>query len=530
MRFEHSCHRHGCFCVWERFGNIRVMNKLKEILKNKRLWETLYAFLMVAILITCILPLLRLTKYSVPYYDDYGYTLPVWVAYKWGGFHLKSAVIGSLQNVIRLRYTWQGTYTSIFFMGLCPMIFGEEYYRFGTMFLVLILAVALFVFIHTVTKYCFGAKRRNALGIEAGIAILVFLFVYSAQQAFFWFNGGIHYVGMLSFALLFLSLVIRTLNESRHYLEIVFTVCSTIVAFFIAGGNFITLLQVGIVLVTLFLVALVKRTPTVKRMIPIVVTYFLGFGISVSAPGNAVRAASFTGLGLPPVKAILMSFPTALIFAKKFLDWRTLLVLAMLLPILWSIAGDAVENEKPKFLFSYTLPGFVVLALWSVCFYASCFTPELYAAGGNAVSRSINIMKMVFQLLLVMNMAYALVLVRKYTKANFAISPIVIVICAIPWIMAWNHFFRISPDPIGQYSAFGAKLYLESGQAQQFHAEYEQRIARLKSPGADVVFEPYSIKPWFLIWKDLSDNPNDEPNRFMSNYYGKESVVVKAAE
>lgn len=505
-----------------------LLGKMRVLIRNKKLWESMYAVLMGAILVTCVLPLFKLTRYAIPYYDDYAFVKPVWVEYMLGGYTFKAAIMGSLKHTILEYFTWQGTFSSTFLAGLMPLLFGEQYYYLGPRFVIMLLGFAILLFCFIVARVFFHASMRNGVGIAFGAGILVFLFVYSAQQAFFWYTGGLVYVGTFAFALLFLTLLIWLVCRKHSKIgEIVLILASAIYGFFMAAGNYVTALQMAILLVTLLALGIVLRDRRMLLLIPATVSYSVGFVLSVMAPGNAKRAVSFAGMGLDPVSAILTSFSQAIIFSKKFLDWRTLLVLLMLLPIMWSLAGEGAKKDTEN---KYKLSHFCILLIWSICYYASCFTPELYAAGGNMVARSINIMKMTFQLLLLLNLEYVLVLIRKIIKAEFSISPIVIMICAIPWVMAWNYFFRISPDPIGQYSAFGAKFYLESGQAQQFHAEYERRIAQLKSPGADVVFEPYSIKPWFLIWKDLSDNPNDEPNRFMSNYYGKESVVVKAVE
>ena len=43
---------------------------------------------------------------------------------------------------------------------------------------------------------------------------------------------------------------------------------------------------------------------------------------------------------------------------------------------------------------------------------------------------------------------------------------------------------------------------------------------------AVVVFEPYSVRPWFLIWKDISGDPMAEENQSIKAYYGKTSVIA----
>ena len=102
--------------------------------------------------------------------------------------------------------------------------------------------------------------------------------------------------------------------------------------------------------------------------------------------------------------------------------------------------------------------------------------------------------------------------------------PWYVLIC---WFLVWSFFFKISPDRIGQYSAYGAHYYLTSGEAKTFHEEYEERLRLLHSEQADVVLKQYSIRPWFLGWKDLTDDPNAEENKAISTYYGKRSVITE---
>ena len=94
------------------------------------------------------------------------------------------------------------------------------------------------------------------------------------------------------------------------------------------------------------------------------------------------------------------------------------------------------------------------------------------------------------------------------------------------WLLVWCFFYNISPDRIGQYSAYGAHYYLTSGEAKAFHEQYDNRLALLRSDQSDIVFEPYSVRPWFLIWKNISDDPMAEENQSIKAYYGKTSVIA----
>ena len=167
-------------------------------------------------LAVALIPLLLLTKYAIPFFDDYGYSAPVWIHYMLGGFNLKGVVSGSIENAVNMWHTWQGTYSSIFFMGLNPMIFGEQYYVIGPVFLILNLVLSMFVFTFVSCKVFLKKSGLPVLGMFAGVTLFIILFLYSPQQGFYWFNGGIHYVGMFSFELYFLS-VLMLLAKGKFF-------------------------------------------------------------------------------------------------------------------------------------------------------------------------------------------------------------------------------------------------------------------------------------------------------------------------
>ena len=68
---------------------------------------------------------------------------------------------------------------------------------------------------------------------------------------------------------------------------------------------------------------------------------------------------------------------------------------------------------------------------------------------------------------------------------------------------------------------------MHTGEAYNFYQEYLKRVEILKSSEPDVVLSPYHYRPWLLCMGDLSDDPDNEANRAVANWYGKSSVVVK---
>ena len=266
--------------------------------------EILLAAGCLGLLLLTLIPLFRLTVYAVPYYDDYNFGRFARAAMeqeqsKW------AAISGALDCSRTQWYAWQGTYSSIFFMTLMPAIWGEQYYFLGPVFILLLLFAGTMLFTGTILRKVLELDRWNSLVIQAVITAAVFMFIYSAQSGFYWYNGGIHYVGMHGFALLFLSAAICLERaEGRTSTGLLFT-ATVLLAMITAGSNFITALQGLVSLLSILLVSVVlERRKKGLWLLSATLVYIIGFGLNVAAPGNSVRARSYEGWGYGPLEAI----------------------------------------------------------------------------------------------------------------------------------------------------------------------------------------------------------------------------------
>ena len=534
----------------------------------------IYAIILTLALIASLIPLYLLTKYAIPYFDDYGYGRAVWQDYRWGNYHLKAAVMGSIKNTILMWHTWQGTYSSIFLMGLVPIIFGEQYYILGPIFLISVFAISLFVFTGVISKKYLKTDFFTTLALQSGITLMLTIVLYSPQQGFYWYNGGVHYVGMFSFELLYLSLMILLLHglngfkklapdDPDRYLSsnspkkkipriillVTGVLLSTFLGFFLAGANFVTVLQIPILLVSLGIIAVIKKQKGILLWIPSLIAYAVGMYLNVSAPGNAARQGYYPDAP-GPLKAVLLSFPESFKFMGKFVNLRTCLLFLLLVPVFWDLAGK-LYRKKIRF----SLPGLLVFALWAECVYAASFTPGLYGTGRIDLDRMINVNQLTFLLLLTAVVCYGAVAVRGIIfdrlakKGKFIPEEEIIragqtpnkdeniktgtkylqipLILLAAWCCAMFLTYHYSPNRAGHFSSYGAYYYLKTNEAKAFYNEYKLRLALLKTNEREIVFKPYTVKPWFLIWEDLSSDPSAQQNRCMAEYYGKSSVRVE---
>lgn len=490
---------------------------MKDKLKRLATWRPspmVYACAAVMFLALLLVPLLRLTEYAVPWYDDY-----VYGRFAKEAMAKNATIINALKGTwecIRISWhAWQGTYSSIFFMTLMPGIWGEEYYKLGPIFLIIFITVCVGLLAYTILRRVLKTDLQHALGIAAVSAALVVVMIHTAQEGFYWYNGGIHYVGMHGFCMLMVTFAVQVLCADRRRGRYLFAVATLVVAFITAGGNLVTALQGLLVLISIVAYGFWKRREQVYCLFPATATYVGGFYLNVSAPGNDKRAKSFEGWGLSPEDSIIGSFMEAAEYAWEFTGWMTLLFLALMMPIVWHMV-KRVE-------YSFEFPGLVTA--WSVCLYATGFTPSLYSLGHAGLDRTLNAVKLTWQILLILNLVYWCgwfskrkeqfrgLMCRWWCYGLIALAALVV--------------FHTEPNQAGSFSSYGAYYYIHTGEAYNFYQEYLKRVAILKSDRETVVLEPYFWRPWFLCLGDLSDNPDDESNTALASWYDKEMVICR---
>lgn len=500
------------------------MKASKETLKNILKWKpTTKAVAIVAMTVLALLliPLVRVAFYSVPWYDDYGYAQYV------KNFLVQEASFSSmwegLMYCVKTQwYAWQGTYSSMFFMALMPGLWGDDKYFIGPLLLIALLLVAIFVFVKVVIRDVLHADWASCVALQAITAIMVIELIHVPQHGFYWYNAGIHYVGMHSVLLFWLAMSIRLIQTKRLPARIVLAAGTVLGASIVAGSNYVTSLQGILLMLSIVGVACViykKDSVRLLWLLPSLAMYLFGFYKNVSAPGNQVRAGHYVGWGLSPVQAVLQSFVEAANNLGEFTGWITIAIMVLIAPVIWQMVG--------KLSFTFRMPG--LLLLWSVCLYATGFTPSLYSMGNEGLARTLNAVKITYQLLLLANEIYWLGWLRKaLEKKEKAVAS-----GKIGW---WFYpvmgvlmlgIFLVDTDRTGTYSSWAAYYYIHNGECYNFYHQYLDRVEKIKTGGSTVEITPYTWRPWIVCMGDLEEDPNSEPNRFMAQWYGKEAIICK---
>lgn len=497
-----------------------VREKGKKILQ----WQPsapLVAILATGLLVILLVPLLWLALYATPWYDDYNYG-----RFAKGFFEAEPNIIGAVKGALYCMktqwYAWQGTFSSIFFMSLMPAMWGGDTYFLGPVCLIFLLVSAVFVLTKVLVRDVLQADKWSCLTMQAALSALLVERMYTAQEGIYWYNAGIHYVGMHSFLLMLIGICVSLLKAKKKLVAGLLVVAGMFCALLVSGANYVTALQSGVILFTFLVVGFFFSGKKILLLLPSMMVFGVGFYYNVTAPGNHVRSEALGNIGKSPVYAVVSSFGEALRHVGEFTDWFTVALIILLVPVIWSMVGQS------SFSFRYPL----LVLLWSVCLYATGFTPSLYTMGHGGVARTLNAVKITYQLLLVLNVAYLLGWLQKKlpekgkkiialtSKAGYY-AGMCLVLFAI---------FAVEPNKAGTYSSYGAFHYLCTGEAYRYHSEYLERVERLCGEEEDVVLQPLQNTPWLLCRGDLSENAEAGQNRAIASWYEKNSVVVKVSD
>ena len=488
-------------------------------LQDKRL-----AVLMVLTYLALILPIIYVGKWNAPQLDDFGYTVKTHAAWQetHNVFAVLKAAVAQAQDSYR---TWQGTFSSIFLMALSPHIYNYRGYKLVPAMIIAGMTPACLMLARTLLKDCLHKKNMEWISLGAIASILTIEKIYTIPSGLTWYNAAVHYMFMHSVMILLLCSIVRLVQVKIMWKKIVYLILSVLFAVGTGGTNYATSVM-GILLAaaTCGILFLYEKRRAFISLIPLAVT-LLCFLLNITAPGNAIRADNYVGWGKPALQSILLSFGSAASYSVKWMDVFTALVLVMLIPVFWHIFGK--ENGESGFRFP--LPGLVLL--YSFCILASGFTSSWYSLGHSGLSRLLNVVRMSYQLLLIINEGYFIGWLRRVLgekgRKDFTLHLSGFLILAI---LMWGsvHFHH---NPLGTFTTFSAYYYIRVPQAAWYYNEYMERREILEtSAGQNVLLIPYQNKPWLFFIEDITEDPDDWRNSGVSRYYSLSSVRLMTEE
>lgn len=506
-------------------------------MKNKR--ENKIAGVMLLLLFSGLFPILFLGRFSHPTGDDYYYCADTFLTWTETG-NLVSTLQKAAQGVQLEYHQWQGTYSALFLMHLSPHIFGDFWYRMVPVFVVGLLLGGIFYLCVQVNDWLTGCKGRQGtpemICFAAVISLFCIEFVPSCGETFYWYNGAMYYTGFMGGTLFFLGLLLKWLRKGGR-LRIGFLL---LLAFFLAGGNYVTLLPCLLLVVCLLGVYLLvgfaqmgdakeeagqerQHRRRIAGICAVLFCLLLGLFLSAAAPGNQLRQDGMWKI--PAWKAIVKSLLQGGRYLFAWCDAWWLFGGAVLTPILWKY------YEKLTFRFPY--PAFVVGISYGIFCSMSC--PLFYTMNSTGPARAVAVVFYGFSLFTFFSYAYLLGYwkrrmredksleerIGRFLHRNFKRYAGVLYVFGV-LLLVW------CGCRLPKTNSAEACRELVNGEAARYEEEYQLRKEKLLDETMQrVQLTAYRNRPQMIYVGDFSPDETEPTNQKVAQFYKKEAVWVK---
>lgn len=489
------------------------------------------AWIALILLIGSLLPVAYLGRYNHPTGDDYYYGVETHHAWENTG-SIAAVVKEALQGVGENYNEWQGTYSALFLMYLAPNVFSEQAYGLVTGVLLLLLVGSIFYLLKPlVCKKVQGTAYAWVL-ISSVVSLLCVQTVPFQGESFFWYNGSMYYTGYLAVTFFLFGIVLRYLTMAKRYQAALLW----LLAVFLGGGNYVSLLPCLLLLVTLTGALVYKKSPRAWVIGSTTLLLAMGLLVSAAAPGNHARQSGMWKI--PAWKAVLKSLEQGIRYMDVWMGKWWLLSALILTPVFWKLC-----KKRKEWSFRYPIAALVYL--YGIFCSMSC--PVFYTMNSTGPARAVAIVYYSFILFSLAGYFYVVGYICRRTEGadarqpagNVPLSAVASPVSRINilksgWCMGLVLgmlllAMQAAGGKLEECTAVKAVKLLVSGEARAYDLEYRERLRLLTDDSLnEVVLPPYVNRPEMLYVGDLSSDPQEETCRKVALYFGKSAVSVAA--
>ena len=485
-------------------------------MKKKLSFLSMIEIITVIMFILSLIPILGVSFFSHPIYDDFSYSKYVHDAIlgtEPSFFHMIAA---ACREVKESYFTWQGTFSAIFLFAFQPGVYRIPCYWL-TAFIIIGSLVFSSVYLWTVlTKTVFRTTKKIGIIIALILLEMQIQFVPDIKEAFFWYNGSVYYTFFFSVFLLEIALLLKLWNRDGFQGIVICTV--SLLAFVIGGGNYSTALINTIILFTCLILSLLCKHGIFPFLLPLIL-HTTAFVISITAPGNSVRAAGIHGL--PALTAILKSLNYAWFSLRHWTRLPQIGCFLLLILLFYYVIKDS------SFTFRYPL--IVILFLFGI--FAAQVTPPLYAMSSEGGYRQIDMYYYSYYWMMALSILYVEGwFIQKWQGSRilrFLIQPFTgktIVVLSFLMITVGACLYGLKNITISQ-----TFLDLKSGRAMRYDQEYKRIISEIEA--SDGIVYTTDINEWPSSFHRLGLAKEDDIaywiNTAMASYYGVDKIILK---
>ena len=487
----------------------------------------LLAALCALMLLAGVAPLYAISFFNHPYYDDFGFSGGAHAA--WQATHSLSAVLdAAVTGSQAKRLQWQGTYTGTFLSNLQPAVFSENLYWLTTAFL---LTAFLLCFGYLLATLLRGILRATIAQTICGVSLCLFLmtqFLPAANEAFFWFNGGIGNTFIYSLLALSLGLTVRLWLQPRGavWRAAALAVLVTLLGGGSYGGGLFGLLIYAAVTVYAFK----QKHPRRWVLLGLWAWFLMCFAYSMTAPGNAYRA-SLIGAHPSAAVAVAKSFYYGVALMGHSFTLPVAAVMVGLAPLLWNLA------RASRFSFRHT--PWVLLGM--ACLYCAQLTPPLYAGVGMGDTRITDTYYFSFIVMLLMAEMLVLgTLARRMERQRETLPALtsravrgLTVGCACLFVIGCLGYQQDGDTLYGPMNmpAGSAAISILTGEARQYDRQMQAREALLNDASQPVVtLAPLTAVPRVFMPDLLIPDAVYDVRPTLCGYYGKDAILLEGGD
>ena len=475
-----------------------------------------------AILALSILPIIWIGQYLHPFGDDYVFGAKAYQV--WNETHSFITCMKAAWDVSMSMYqTWQGTYSACFLMALQPGVFGQ--YWLGPIILLFSLMGSTYTLLYMVMHKILNIHPTEFLFISTLFVLLTIQFTWSYYDAFFWYNGAMYYTLFYSLSLWLASLLIGYRFTNSKLKKMFIAVLSIVLAFFIAGGNFVSGLGMSAILFTAIILIRCEQKRWPRFYLAIFFIYAIAFSFSVLAPGNAYRQVTVEDKP-NVVFAFFMAIGKSFEFLIDAINIIQILILALLAPTIFRLAS------KARFKFSH--PWLCLIITFTL--YSSFFFAHSYAMGTRGPGRVQNIYSYIHLWLIAINMYYLSGALFKKAKSHAPLSSAIMKLMRAGKekyanTLQYKPYFAIAllllAVSIKQSTTNRTVSLMLKGKVQKFDKEMSEREQTLKASGNSILtLKPLTVKMPSDAFNDITIYPGYWINQGIARYYSKEKVIA----
>lgn len=480
---------------FQEIGRIERVNAMDK--------ERIVKYAIIIMLLLSIFPLVYVSIYSRPSADDYNYAVTTYNLIKSGEWDIFALLKKAFELDLHFYNTWQGLYTSAFILSLHPGIFGEEYYFIGSLLLMFILWISVYIFFSEVAKKVVIKERKMIFNISLLILVVLLQGMPSITQGIYWFNGAWNYTFFFCITLINCSMIINYCTNNKRLGLLIF---STILSFLISGGNHVTAF-LNIMILFLFLVLFIRKKSGI--IFPFI-SALIGWGIMFNAPGTAVRQERLSQQGI--VGTIIHAGWGAYKYICDWINIQFLAFLVLLIPCMIIILRNVDIDYKRLKIHP------IITIVVEVVILCGMLSVPYMAMGTFGADRVINVVWFTFIILSTLNWIYLLLwskvlLQVKNVKYNKNFLFLLVLVCFLICFYNKSNTLLVLND-------------IKTGTAVEYAEACDERYAIMEeSNQSDIVYvEPLPYES-VLFFSDLSTDVTNWKNVAWKEYFGIETAV-----